>query len=800
MTAEYTYSGDRITAMSHEGSVYTFEYNTFGNVTNIKVAGSADSANKQSIVSYGYDSKQRNNKITYGNGTTISYSYNDNGNIAEISYSTGQKYTYTYNEDKALTAAYDYSSMIATLYEDGKASSMRLFTVADSQPVLGETIYSCSVNDDGEETVTTFDRTYTKKNSTQEYIASTDSVKTKSALSLNGWTVINSESVSDFYGRTTGKQFTLNLSEEEHHSFGTEYIYDDTETTATNRINRVKNTLNGAVDSDYAYTYDNRGNILTVSKSGTLFQQYVYDEASQLKTEYNYVEKTAMTYVYDSNGNIASKTPYTNVTSSDLSTATKGAVISYGYGDSSWSDKLTSYDGQTISYDESGNPTSYKGNAITWNGRLMTSYTKGERRYEFAYNSDGMRTVKRAYENGELVYTYTYIWDGDVLLGGRMEDDEGKKTTVRYLYDDSGELYGMDYNGTMYVGFIKNLQGDIVSIVPLDSENDSKVNIEYDAWGKPIIGQTSSAQEKLLLIMMVAVTNVAYCSYFYDFDTGLYYLRSRYYDPETGRFINADDTEQLKVPSNLMCGLSNEVLIINLFAYCGNNPIMRIDPNGQVSENIVFYLMYLNFLGKLINITDSFGEIGAYGAKTFAYNGVSMGHIKVKFEATYQGLKLYEFIDGCGNYSILIILQILSNIITQFKNKYGREFLFSKECILKEILDHFVGYMWSIGVSGYELPQYMKMYGIYCSLKGGDYKQSIYDACVDADIYEKDVYATERTTKAEAIAFDYFNGINSVYKSTKRDPYYYPSAKKRINKYNKNWDKNYFKLKGDDIW
>ena len=113
--------------------------------------------------------------------------------------------------------------------------------------------------------------------------------------------------------------------------------------------------------SDYGYTYDNRGNILTVSKSGVLFQQYVYDEASQVKAEYNYAEKTAMTYVYDANGNIVSKTPYTNVTSSDLSTATQGAAIVYGYGDSNWSDKLTSYDGQTISYDASGNLTSYRG-------------------------------------------------------------------------------------------------------------------------------------------------------------------------------------------------------------------------------------------------------------------------------------------------------------------------------------------------------------------------------------------------------------------------------------------------------
>ena len=336
MSAEYTYSGDRITSMSHSGSVYTFEYNTFGNVTNIKVAGSADSENKQSIVSYGYDSKQRNNRITYGNGTVISYSYNDDGNISEISYSTGQKYTYTYNESKALAASYDYSSMLASIYEDGRVSAMRLFTVENSQPVLGEMVYSYTVNDDGEETVTTFGRAYTQHNSTKEYISSTDSVKTKGSLSWSGWTVVNTESESDFFGRTTGKRYNFNFSEDDHPNFGTEYTYADTETTATNKISRVKNTLNGTVKSDYTYTYDNRGNILTVSKSGVLFQQYIYDEASQITAEYNYADKTAMTYVYDANGNIVSKTPYTNVTSSDLSTATQGTVISYGYTDANW--------------------------------------------------------------------------------------------------------------------------------------------------------------------------------------------------------------------------------------------------------------------------------------------------------------------------------------------------------------------------------------------------------------------------------------------------------------------------------
>ena len=791
MSAEYTYSGDRITSMSHSGSVYTFEYNTFGNVTNIKVAGSADSENKQSIVFYGYDSKQRKNKITYGNGTVISYSYNDDGNISEISYSTGQKYTYTYNEDKALTAAYDYSSMLASIYEDGRVSAMRLFTVENSQPVLGETIYSYSVNDDGEETVTTFGRAYTKHNSTKEYVSSTDSVKTKGSISWNGWTVLNTESESDFFGRTIGKHYTVNLGEDDHPNFGTEYTYADTETTATNKISRVKNTLNGAVKSDYGYTYDNRGNILTVSKSGVLFQQYVYDEASQVKAEYNYADKTAMTYVYDANGNIVSKTPYTNVTSSDLSTATQGTAIVYGYGDSNWSDKLTSYDGQTISYDASGNPTSYRGETATWNGRLMTSFTKDDRRYEYSYNSDGMRTVKKVYKNNELVYTYTYIWDGDVLLGGRLENADGEKITIRYLYDDSGELYGMDYNGNGYYGFIKNLQGDIVSIVPLDSESNVELNIEYDAWGKPIFEEASLGAAFVKAMIMAAV-NVGYRGYFYDFETGLYYLRSRYYDPETGRFINADDVEMMipQKPSNITV-FTNNYYNLNIYSYCQNNPVVSSDYSGRKSKSNPPNLTTKAFV--LILFTLAIWDDKIIEIKNGGYNEKDRvkGQISVNFIAGYGQDTFYNIVDALlkmyGNEIYDIITEVA---LGKFKNQYSypysekdglkvipyREFLFSKKCVSNEIQKHFEGYMWSIGKKGYHCPFMFKAYTFFS-------KEKIRESCMVADILEMGpIYEL-----AESMGFNYYDGILSTYKYTRKDPYYYPKERKRKRVANNEW-------------
>ena len=143
--------------------------------------------------------------------------------------------------------------------------------------------------------------------------------------------------------------------------------------TVSGKIIGVKNTQSGTVRSNYTYTYDSRGNIVAVRNSGNLINEYTYDEAGQIIAEYDYAAHTAMTYVYDTNGNIVSKTPYTNVTSTDLTTATAGTAIAYGYTDSTWSDKLTSYNGQSIVYDASGNPTSYKGATLTWNGRFEIS-------------------------------------------------------------------------------------------------------------------------------------------------------------------------------------------------------------------------------------------------------------------------------------------------------------------------------------------------------------------------------------------------------------------------------------------
>ena len=111
-------------------------------------------------------------------------------------------------------------------------------------------------------------------------------------------------------------------------------------------------------------------------------------------------------------------------------------------------------------------------------------------------------------------------------------------------------------------------QGNIISI--LDSLGFVVVRYEYDAWG---VCKIYDANGNVITNNDTVNANpFRYRGYYYDVDTGLYYLPARYYDPTTGRFISADDIEY--ADPETINGL-------NLYAYCGNNPVMNIDPSGH---------------------------------------------------------------------------------------------------------------------------------------------------------------------------------------------------------------------------
>ena len=124
-------------------------------------------------------------------------------------------------------------------------------------------------------------------------------------------------------------------------------------------------------------------------------------------------------------------------------------------------------------------------------------------------------------------------------------------------------MASVKYNGTEYY-YLRNGQNDIVGII--DRSGTTVVEYRYDAWGK-LLSTTGS-----LASTLGKDNPIRYRGYYYDTETGLYYLQSRYYDPDTGRFINADDVDFI--------GVTGTIPSHNLFAYCENNPVNNSDPSG----------------------------------------------------------------------------------------------------------------------------------------------------------------------------------------------------------------------------
>ena len=239
----------------------------------------------------------------------------------------------------------------------------------------------------------------------------------------------------------------------------------------------------------------------------------------------------------------------------------------YGYATDSWKDRLTSYNGQTITYDAIGNPLTYNNGsayAFTWEGRQMQTATKGGKTWSYTYNSDGLRTSK---SNGST--TYSYKWNENRQLQS-MTWNYGYAI---FSYDANGMPYSVkNYDAILdeertYL-YITSLQGDVLSIIDASS-GATAVTYTYDAWGR-LIGKDGTSSDYASIYEYNPLT---YRGYIYDSETGFYYLQSRYYDPTVGRFLNADSVLSIH-PSSSEC---------NLFRYCNNNPINRIDETGTMA-------------------------------------------------------------------------------------------------------------------------------------------------------------------------------------------------------------------------
>ena len=324
-------------------------------------------------------------------------------------------------------------------------------------------------------------------------------------------------------------------------------------------------------DAEITYTYDARGNIKTVSEGGVLKQTYHYDELGRLIRMDDTVTNCTYGYRYNPGGNLTGMDVYDQYIDPDDPDYTSYNLLTtrdYRYQDSgNWKDLLTYYFGSTITYDAIGNPLNYRnGMTMTWvNGRRLASVTNSGVTTAYTYNDDGIRLTKQV-GNNPLV---TYETDGGLILCQKTGTGSSA-VCVYFFYDASGKAYAMEYNGDMYY-YLRNGQGDVIGII--DDTGAVVARYTYDPWGKPL--SVTDGAGNTIAANATHVANVnpfRYRGYFYDTETGFYYLQSRYYDPVTGRFINADDVSCL--------GLEGMVTSYNLFTYCANDPINRFDDSG----------------------------------------------------------------------------------------------------------------------------------------------------------------------------------------------------------------------------
>ena len=497
-------------------------------------------------------------KQTYGNNDYISFAYDSLDRLAEKSYNDRNnncvaKKQYLYGNDGNISVTVDFASNSYTRYNydlSGRTASVREYSGTDvsSNIPISYTEYKYA------------DKTNYLTNVKHFSPIGTQNIAYKYGNVNNGEMPDQVYSVSwNGVEKVTNKFDSLSrLSKRTVNGLATNYTYKDIEGNQTTMLVKSIETAAGT----FTYTYDEVGNIKSVS-DGTYTTSYDYDALNQLVRENNQQIGKTYTYAYQ-NGNITERKEYA-YTTGDL-----GEVLdtkTWTYGNNIWSDLLTSFNGQTITYDEIGNPTTIGNKSLSWNGRQLQQIADGENIYTYSYNADGQRVSKTVTQTDGTVTVTEFFYNGSILAGQKTGDD-----TLVFMYDNNGDAFGFTYNGTEYY-YLKNAQNDVVALV--DSNRQIVAKYAYDAWGRIVSvtdaeGNDISAQKDHI----GNVNPIRYRSYYFDSETYFYYLNTRYYSPEMCRFLNADDTD------TLLCS-PNELTDKNLFAYCDNNPVMRVDHGGD---------------------------------------------------------------------------------------------------------------------------------------------------------------------------------------------------------------------------
>lgn len=511
--------------------IYEYNYNIKGGLTKIYVNGI-------NTVSYNYDNNYKLTSEVYANGQSVRYQYDNKGNLLKQYHNNSliPYLTYTYNSSNELIKKTNRDNGLRYEYD---GNDVEVYRISDDTLMQSYT-----------ETVT--------KNDEEDDIGTKTEVN-ETHFGTAYSSVIKDNSVSYTTGNNT-----------------VEYSYTENDNNIAS--DAIKFNGNAAVSADYEYdlnnniiskalsfdatvsvknTYDNESKIITTGYDNPQIY-YTYDNNYQIVRSDNGVLNYSSTFTYDDRGNILTKNKYSYTRNENIS-STPIETTTFTYANDGWNDKLTSVNGTSLTYDANGNVLTYGNKSFTWSsGRNLAQITDGDNTYLYTYDENGIRTSKTI--NGVTTY---YNTKDDVILS----QTDGTNT-MYFQYDTNGFPLGFIWNDTQYL-YMTNQMGDVISIT--DTQGNELVQYEYDEWGAlGSITTTNNTDEENAL---ANINPLRYRGYYYDSETGYYYLQSRYYDAGICRFINSDLYD--------MAGASSQISeSSNLMIYCSNNPINSIDEFG----------------------------------------------------------------------------------------------------------------------------------------------------------------------------------------------------------------------------
>ena len=332
-----------------------------------------------------------------------------------------------------------------------------------------------------------------------------------------------------------------------------------------------------------SYGYDEAGNVTKITYPGNKDVIYTYDELNRLETVTNWLSQV-VTYYYDDAGRLDYFTQFNGITTDyDYDDANRLTFLQHK--DITANRTIARY---TYTLDGNGNRETAKVIApvsLVINSSVNIPYTYNEKKnrlvnaggYGLTYDDEGQMTsmgpigLSYDYEHRLVsVWNSIYAYDGS---GNRLRATHNGVQT-RYIYDLSGNLLAeADVNNNIIAYYVHGL--GLLATITSDGQTFC---YHFDASGNTIavtdlskVVRNAYAYESFGLVVEDKTFDQPF-TFSGEFGvmqepSGLYYMRARYYDPETGRFISED-------PIGFAGG------DVNLFAYAGNNPVNRIDPFG----------------------------------------------------------------------------------------------------------------------------------------------------------------------------------------------------------------------------